>query len=271
MAHFLTRKRDGQAFPTDKKVARDSGSASYVGVDRSQIESVAVFKEKGKITGGEVEIRKGKELTGKKLNVVSRTQGGVILKTTRPNKISSVAIFKKGKRITGGEVDVKKGKELVGKRLAVTSRLQGGTILKVDSDKDGVPDSKDCEPLNPKKQGKLHDIAVKFLEKREQKLEEKRIEEMRKLEVFKEKLRQQQAVQSVKNAKLQQRQAIINEINQEKRNIEALKKQNKEAKKKIFDASPTGKVIGASNRAIDNTQKFLNKPKTKKVINKIFG
>lgn len=39
MAQFLTRKRDGQAFPVNRKVARDSGSPFFVGVDKSQIEN----------------------------------------------------------------------------------------------------------------------------------------------------------------------------------------------------------------------------------------
>lgn len=140
-----------------------------------------------------------------------------------------------------------------------------------DSDADGVPNSKDCAPYNPKKQGKLHDIAVKLLRQREQKLENERLKEVRKLEETKERLREQQAIESEKNAKLQQKQAIINEINAEKQKIEDLKRANQEAKKKIFDASPTGKAVKLSSSAIKRTQEYLNKPKTKKVIKKLFG
>ena len=39
MTRFLTRKKDKQVFPVGKKVPRDSGYPSYVGVDRSQIDN----------------------------------------------------------------------------------------------------------------------------------------------------------------------------------------------------------------------------------------
>ena len=135
-----------------------------------------------------------------------------------------------------------------------------------DSDKDGVPDKFDCCPKNPNKQGKLHDVAVKLLRKREQKLENKRIEQTKKLEHVRERLKEQASVQQQKLAKVQQRQAIINEIDSEKQQIKNLKQANLQARKQIFAQSPTGKAVKLSKSAIQKTQIFLKKPSTKKAL-----
>ena len=45
-----------------------------------------------------------------------------------------------------------------------------------DTDKDGVPNFIDCQPYNPKKQGKLHDWKEKIASKVKEKYEEKKAE-----------------------------------------------------------------------------------------------
>lgn len=140
-----------------------------------------------------------------------------------------------------------------------------------DFDGDGVKNKNDCEPFDSKKQGKLHDIAMRLLKQREQKLEVKRLKEMTKLEGLREKLNERKQVQSVKNAKLQQKQSVIDEIKTEKQKIKDLRQSNKDAKRELFKSTPLGKASVLSNKAIDDTQKFLKKKSTKKIIKKLFG
>lgn len=142
-------------------------------------------------------------------------------------------------------------------------------LLRKDSDKDGVPDYKDCQPFNPKKQGKLHDITMNLLKKKEEFLEKRRLKEMAKLEATREKLEQSRAVKEVRNQKLQAKQAVINEITSERNKIRNLKNLNKEAKKEIFRESLTGRTIGKSEAAIEKTQAFFKKPSTKKFFKKL--
>jgi len=49
----------------------------------NNLKDVAIFKQRGKITGGEIDFRKGREVVGRRLIVSSRTQGGVILKVRK--------------------------------------------------------------------------------------------------------------------------------------------------------------------------------------------
>jgi len=155
---------------------------------------------------------------------------------------------------------------------------------KDDIDRDGVKNKDDCEPLNPKKhqaalfapaagvekvQKKIHDTAIRLLKQREQNLENKRLQQLKKLEETKERLNEKKAIQQTKLAKKQQKQAIIDEIKAEKQQIKNLKKANVEAKKRLFAASPTGRVISHSAEAIEKTQKFFKKPSTKKAMRKL--
>jgi len=152
-----------------------------------------------------------------------------------------------------------------------------------DTDGDGVPDEKDCKPLDPKQQGWLHDQSVKLLKRREQRLEEKRIKEMKKLEALKEKLHETnaktQAKLDDKQEKLAEKQAIIDEINKEKRQAEELREANKEVKRELRKGKITTKisqtsvaVLKATGKAIREGAKdvkdWYEKPSTKKAIKK---
>lgn len=138
-----------------------------------------------------------------------------------------------------------------------------------DTDKDGIPDKFDSNPNDPEKQSRLLDIAKRFLRAREERLETKRENELKKLEDLKDRLKEKRAVTEFKNRKLQEKQAIIDEINKEKRQIQDLKQQNKEAKKLLFQESTLGRGLKISQAVINKTQTFLKKRSSRKSLKNI--
>jgi len=108
-----------------------------------------------------------------------------------------------------------------------------------DSDGDGVPDHKDCDPNDPTRQGWLHDQKMKFLKKREEKFETKR----EKLQARLEDAREEAAVKNrITQSKLKAKQAIIDETKREKEAIIKLKEQNKAAQAELDKYTFTGKL-----------------------------
>ena len=143
---------------------------------------------------------------------------------------------------------------------------------KKDFDGDGVPNSKDCEPFNPNKQGKLHDLSIELLRKKEEFFEKRRENELKKLsdesDRLKEKFASMNARNSAKAKILAQKQAIIDETNREKEAIRKLREQNKKAKKLLFEQTTTGKVTKGvkdfatskqTKKVLKDTSKFLKK------------
>lgn len=161
-----------------------------------------------------------------------------------------------------------------------------------DIDRDGVKNKDDCAPLNPKKQGFLHDLAIKRLKRKEEKLERIREKELRKLEDVKDVLKERQAVgvkkASISQLRNKQKQAIISEITEEKRKTHVLKKANEVAKKQLDKLTITGKAKSLSKKAakqgfeytrkgvgiaahkskqaLQATNAFLNKESTRRTI-----
>ncbi|GAH86495.1 unnamed protein product, partial [marine sediment metagenome] len=53
-----------------------------------------------------------------------------------------------------------------GNKIPTHEQAKEHKLYKKDTDKDGVPDSKDCEPYNKKKQGLIHDIKERLKPKK---------------------------------------------------------------------------------------------------------
>lgn len=146
-----------------------------------------------------------------------------------------------------------------------------------DFDKDGVPDAKDCEPFNPKKQGFLHDLQVKKLRAQEEKLEKVREKEMKKLEDVKDKLNERQGIAdkkaNIKQLQLKQKQAIIDEINREKQRSKKLRDANKAVKDQLDRITVSGRIKrglkSESRLLLQRSRAFAQSPKTKRALKKI--
>ncbi len=118
-----------------------------------------------------------------------------------------------------------------------------------DSDNDGVINSKDCKPFDPKEQGKLHDFAISALKKKEEFVERRRERKMQKLEDLKDKLRARKELLSKRNDVLAEKQSIIDEFKREKTNLKLVTQANKEAKRALFKTSKIGKIIRITGRS----------------------
>lgn len=146
-----------------------------------------------------------------------------------------------------------------------------------DSDGDGVVDSKDCEPFNPKKQGFLHELALKRLKRQEEKLETTREKELKKLEDVKDVLHEKQAIAfrkvNIKQLKLKQKQVIIDEITREKNKLQELKDANRRAKNQLDKLTVTGRIKAQLRKdsflALEGTKAFIKKKSTQKVLKDI--
>lgn len=135
-----------------------------------------------------------------------------------------------------------------------------------DYDKDGVKNSKDCRPFDPKKQGLLHDLAIKSLKKKEEWAERKRERQMQKLEDLKDELRVRNSIIQGRNKIEAQKLAIKKETLRERKNFQELKKANQEAKKELFRTSKFGQFVSGTARAgrvsanvLQKTSKALSK------------
>ena len=153
-----------------------------------------------------------------------------------------------------------------------------------DKDKDGVVNIKDCKPLDPKRQGFLHQLQVKRLKAQEEKLEVEKRRQLAKLEDVQEKLKIKSKIAakkaSIQESKRKAKQAVIDEINAEKKRINDLKEANRKAQDQLDDLTVTGKtkkfakklpgkVIEESKRDLKATQAFLQKDSTKKTIKNV--
>jgi len=211
----------------------------------------------------------------------SRTRG--VPPSVKATRSKSIYLVKENKTSCGGYMFKSKNKAFDFKNnnkpnymvVKITKKGVPSTKKRLsntkDSDGDGVVDSKDCEPFNPKKQGKLHDLQIAILKRKEQKLEDQRVKVEAMLESRKETLQLKTSIAnkklSMKQSKLKQKQAVINEIKREKDKIRALKSANTQAKREIFNMSTTGKVVNNSSAAITKTQTYLSSPSTKRRVN----
>ncbi len=218
----------------------------------------------------------------------------------KSNKVGKLPVFVKSGEKKGAKIiDVVKTEDKFittikkdGKESFITSDQPIKTTFfknpNKDSDNDGVPDFKDCEPFNPKKQGLLHEVHVKMLRKQEEKLERAREKALRNLEDTKDKLKEKQAISSKKASisqlKLKQKQAIIDEANREKNKLRELKQANADAKRQLDEltisgrtktflkrtASKVGKQAAEDSKlAFQRTKAFIASGKIQKTLKKI--
>ena len=115
-----------------------------------------------------------------------------------------------------------------------------------DADRDGVKNYQDCKPLDPKKQGWLHDQKMKVLKKEEEYYERKREKEQKHLEDITDELKLKQNISKAKLGKkqmlLKEKQGRVDEINRERAKIQEIKTANKKAKAELEKYSTWGKV-----------------------------
>lgn len=122
-----------------------------------------------------------------------------------------------------------------------------------DNDHDGVKNVKDCQPLNPDKQGYIHDVKMKLLKRREEAIEKKREKQQKKLEDIKDELKAKRSVfskeQSLRQAELSEKQAVLNEIKAEQKKLDDMKAAEKAAKKEMDKYTFTGKIKRGASAA----------------------
>ncbi len=243
--------------------------------------------------------RRGKELV---FSTALRRRDDLAFKIKGVNpKIASLLVFenKKGtlfrSTAAGGKiVEIRKKDRILkvvnGKFIKASDfKETGGTRLSAfqrrikDIDGDGVPNTKDCKPFDPKRQGKLHDLAINVLRKKEEFVEKRREKQMSKLEDLKDRLQQRKAVLSERNAVMAEKQAVIDEAQKERQQIRDLKTANREAKKELFRTSKLGRTIKGTARAgqatIRGTKATVEAvkrsaealKKTQKTLKKLFG
>ena len=134
-----------------------------------------------------------------------------------------------------------------------------------DSDGDGVPDSKDCEPLNPDKQGKFHDTIDKLKEARKRHIEKR---EMRVVEKIDE--------QHKKEARRRESQAHeLHDLRLKRINLEGERRlKQSELKEKDKIKKEKEKLIKLeedlkAHQKKGKLKEFMQKPSTKKALHKL--
>ena len=168
------------------------------------------------------------------------------------------------------------GKKRIVKRISVKS------MEAKDTDRDGVPDRKDCNPNDPNEQGFLHDVKMKTLKWQEARLEKKNQEQQAKLNDKLDELKERRAIaekkNSIKKAELAQTEAIAKQIREEREKREKIEKQLKEANEEIEKTSLKGKIkrfgktVGEGAKATAaEIKRFANDPQTKKAVRDIFA
>lgn len=126
-----------------------------------------------------------------------------------------------------------------------------------DADRDGVVNSKDCQPLNPKRQGFLHKLTIRRLKKKEERVEQQREKEQKKLNDLRDELGLRNKITAkkvrLKRAELKQKQAVIEELNDEKSKLATVKRANEDAKRELDKFTFKGKVKRVSGQLARST------------------
>jgi len=134
------------------------------------------------------------------------------------------------------------------KLMTYPQTKQAGIRLKPygDVDKDGVRNSRDCRPFDPKKQGFIHDAKMKALRWQEERMEKTREKEERKLNDLKDELKLKKAISeksmSAKLTIVKEKQAMIDETLREKKALQDVREANRKAKQELSKYTLSGKI-----------------------------
>ena len=126
----------------------------------------------------------------------------------------------------------------------------------MDTDKDGVKNIRDCKPLDPRRQGIIHDFIKakdKYVKQREQHLEVKQDKMLKEIDSEKTTLKKHLAVQQ--------------RINDNKK----LKQELKELKSANFRMSTTGRILAATQSGVRTIGRAVTSKQAKSLGKKVFG
>lgn len=108
-----------------------------------------------------------------------------------------------------------------------------------DSDKDGIKNKDDCQPLNPKKQGVIHDWQMR-------------------------RLREEQEYERLKNAKLKAEKKLSDQALMEKRKVDAMRAENDKIKTQLKERSLSGRAKAELKRRWNSEESIKNREFAKK-------
>lgn len=143
-----------------------------------------------------------------------------------------------------------------------------------DDDHDGVKNVNDCKPLNPKKQGFIHDVKMKVLKVQEERAEAKREAQQKKINDLKDELALKRKVSStetsVRQAELDAKKKLMEQKRDEEHKKDALDREEKQIKNEMEKYSWQGKTKAEIKRRWNSKEGQANRAKAKKAFKKLW-
>ena len=158
-----------------------------------------------------------------------------------------------------------------------------GIYLKYQQDKDhdGIKNINDCQPLNSKKQGIIHDWKISRLKKQEEKAESRKEKMLKELEDKRDEIELRKSIarkdMTAREAEVAQKTNVVNERKKEEDEKAAIEAKLKAANKYLHDTSTIGrmelkgKAYGTEIKRRWNSQESKNnRKKAGKALKKIW-